>query len=185
MKKNILQFILLFVITGQILSCQTVKSTITDKSISEQDNFIPFLLPIDTEQALYDEIKTLFSDKVKLGVTFQFTSTGAIDVYINVFRKGYDRGHTLTNRKIFINDTFYPLVFEVDDTFFAVAKGGFPIWNVSRTDPENKRNDIVTEEKIPSLEERKKLRAIYQRSNVINHNTPIFQIDLEGNIINQ
>jgi len=150
-----------------------------------QDDFIPYLLPIDTEQALYDEIKILLLDKVELGLTFQFISTGAIDIYINIFRKGYDRDHVLTNRKVFINDTFYPLVFKVDDTFFAVAKGGFPIWNVSRTDPENKRNDIFTEEKIPSLEERRKLRAVYQRSNVIDHNTPILQIDLQGNIIHK
>ena len=181
MRKIIVNIILLIIVSSQILSCQTLRET----AVKEDNNFIPYLLPIETEEALYKEIKPILSESVLLGIRFEFINEGVINVYLNVFRNGYDRDHSLTNRKVFINDTFYPLVFDVDDTFYAVTQQGMPTWNVSRADPENRRKDIITNEKIPSLEERKKLRAVYQRSNKIKHNTPILQLDVKGDIVNQ
>ncbi len=173
--------ILLFTVSIQFLSCQTVKDvTIT----TQEDTFIPYILPIETEEAIYEKIKPLLLESVLLGVKFKHNTGGWIDIYIGVFRNGYDRDHNLTNRKIFINDTFYPLVFNVDYTFNAFSRGGFPLWNVSRADPKNKRNDISTVEKVPSLEERKKIRGVYKRDYILRHNSPILKIDLEGNIIN-
>jgi len=182
MKKKVLKIIILIVALSQSLSCKTLKS-VPSNTI---DNFIPYLLPIETEKAIYTNIQPLLADdSIKLGFTFEYSNQGVIYIYTNIFRKGYDRNHQLSHRKIFINDTFYPLVYSFDTTFYAVTQAGFPTWNVSREDPKNKRNDIVTYEKIPSLEERKKLRAVYQRSNNIEHNTPILQIDINGNIVNQ
>ncbi len=156
MRKLLLNIACLFIVSGQILSCQTIK-----KMTIEEDSFIPYLLPYDTEQAIYSKIKQLESESLLLGFTFQFTSNGAINIYLNKFQNGYDRDHKLSN--VFVNDIFYPLTFELDDTFFAESKGGYPVWNVSREDPKNKRNDIITEEKIQSLDKRKTLRAVYKK----------------------
>ncbi len=177
MKRTVLNIIFFVIIGSQITSCQTiVKSTLVE------DSFIPYLLPLETEKAIYEKIKDLSLENY-LGFTFEFNSDGTISIYTDIFKQKFGRDHTLTNRKIFVNDKFYPLVFNLDDTFYAESKGGFPAINVSRVDPKNKRNDIITEEKLSNLEQREKLRAVYKRRHILSHNEPILKIDVKGNLI--
>ena len=178
MKKVIINFILVLVLGFQTISCQ-----VYTKNAEKEDDFIPYVLPVETEQALYNELKPLLLKPFLFGIAFEFTQKGTIEVYINVFRNGYDVDHNLTNRKVFVNDTFYPLVFKLDRTFDAISKGGFPMWNITRNDPKNKRNSFITEEKIPSLKERKDKAAVYRREYILSHNTPIFKMNLKGNIV--
>ena len=63
-EKKVLKIIILIVALSQSLGCKTLKSVPSNNT----DNFIPYLLPIETEKVIYNNIQPLLADdSIKLG----------------------------------------------------------------------------------------------------------------------
>ena len=161
-------------------SCKTTKTGNT---------FIPYDVPFSTEKAIYNRIQQLQGAYKYIAFSFYFNDDTTIDVYMHADNKGYDIRHKLTNRKIFVNDRFYPLDFNLDQTFQMEMKNDIPIaekhcWTVVRP-----RSETYETIKIPSIEEREKLydnpdcslgRRLRQ---LLIDYQPILKINLKGQII--
>ena len=122
----------------------------------EKNSFIPYVLPLKIERMVYEELKLIPNDK-KIGVYFDYQKDGAIDVWLDTYSKGYDASAKLSNRKIFINDTFYPLVFDSDEIYQAKLVGNSIMVTKACHYKDRSKKETFTEIPLPSLSEREKM----------------------------
>jgi hypothetical protein len=157
--KRILKFSLLIL----VISCSTKKNVI-----------IPYLLDLSTEKSVYKEI--INSNK---NIVFYFESLpeNKIKIYLVSL---YDNDFLSTNRKLFINDKFYPVIFEHDYSFYSnLGNDGKPVtaFEVNKY----KFKDIP----IPTIQEREKNPDAYgyKRKLIIIDNSIYWIIDKKGKLI--
>ncbi len=155
------------------------------------NNFIPYLLPLETESAIFKEMSYIPSEK-KIAFYFDFEKNGSINIWADTFSNGYSKEVRLSNRKLFINDKFYPLVFSTDETFQAILEGGNIIVTKDCYYHKPDRKEVITEIIIPTISEREKLFPyidkepcqISQRRTIsMRHQGYLLTIDIKGNIV--
>ncbi|MGV3460638.1 MAG: hypothetical protein ACO1N9_09325 [Flavobacterium sp.] len=145
MKK--LQLLLLFV---TLVNCSSKKDA----------GFIGYLLSIDTEKSIYGEL--LKRNKNKPAI-FYLEHLPDSKIKIHLIEQSGD--FTSTNRKLFINDKYYPLIFETDYLFYTELKDGFPIVTTDKP---------VIKKSISSIKERTEnpdAYGIIKKVLVIEHST--------------
>ncbi len=183
MRKLVISKMIIVLITLLLIGCKSTQ----DKT----DRFIPYLLPLETEKAIFQEISYLSSEK-KIAFYFDFSNSGRIDIWVDTFSNGYNQTVKTSNRKIFINNKFYPLVFSLDEVFKAELKNGDIIVQKNCYYHKPDRKEIITTVSIPTLSEREKLFPyvdgepcqISQRKSIsMRHQGYLISTDLAGNII--
>lgn len=156
--------------------------------LNNKNDFIPYLLPLKTERVIYNKIKTIPKEK-HIAFSFHYNGDGTINVYVDIFSKGIDKEHKLTNRKLFINDQFYTLVFNLDETFRAELKDDNII--VEKVCSPRKGEETFEKINIPNLSEREKMfpykkvdcQIAQKRITSMRHDSPILKMDASGNVV--
>ncbi|WP_234859292.1 hypothetical protein [Aquimarina aquimarini] len=162
------------------------------KSIQDKNkNFIPYLLPLKIERAVFNGISYIPSKK-KIAFYFDFKDNGTIDIWADTFSQGYDQITKLSNRKLFINDKFYPLTFSSDETFQAILEDGHIVVKKNCYYHKPNRKEVITKINLPILSEREKLfpyiddepcQISQKRAISMRHQGYLLTIDTKGNLI--
>jgi hypothetical protein len=145
-------------------------------STRRNEKVIPYIVSIDAENSIYQTIKDLKQN----GIVFYFENVEDKKFKIHLIQDEVDI-YSFSNRKLFINDRFYPLVFDNDYKFFVKMENGYPI--VSKFEDETERNSSVI--KMPSIDERMKNKQLYikdSKKNIIDWST-YWVVDERGNLL--
>lgn len=134
-------FLILIIIN--LYSCSSVKKR----------NVIPYILSIDAENSIYQKIKNQNKEEVEF--YFERLSENKNKIHLRVNKS--NEKDEISNRKLFINDCFYPLIFDLDYLFYVKLKNNYPIVSIFEDEKELKSNEI----KMPSIEERVKNKMLY------------------------
>lgn len=138
---------------------------------------IPYFISTESEFSIYENIKNLKKDHI----VFYFENIGDKKFKIHLFNDNVEDQYSFSNRKIFINDTFYPLIFDTDYIFFVKTKNNYPV--ISKFNDDSERNFSII--KIPNIEERVKNSVQYLKDtkyNIIDFST-YWIIDNKGKLI--
>ncbi|TPN84383.1 hypothetical protein [Aquimarina algicola] len=174
----------LFIIFGSLaillISCKSTKTNNT---------FIPYELPFETEKVIYEEIQKLQGKYKHVAFTFDFNDDATIDVYMRTFKNSLSEYLKLSNRKVFINDQFYPLSFNLDQRFQMEMKKDIPIIEKHCWTNVRPRSETYETIPLPNIEEREKLfnhpdcSLGYRKRQLLIDYPPILKIDIKGHII--
>lgn len=144
---------------------------LTSCSVKKQAEMIPYVLDLNAEESIYNEI--LRSKGNGKNVFFvEFMS----DSMLKFSLLDIDNKEALiTNRKLFINDKFYPIVFETDYFFYTEIKGFKPV--VLNEDD----REIV----MPTIKERKRNigKYGYKKRVLIIDNSLYWIVNRKGELI--
>lgn len=145
------------------LSCSSVK----------QQSII-YLLDKTAEKSIYDKIN---KNDVK-SIAFYMMNSSDSTYRLYLMEDFNDDFILKTNRKLFINNQSYPLVFETDYLFYSETKDNTPI--ISVDDNENEQRKIT----IPPIDERYKNSDIYSfpRRYLMIHSY-FWVIDIHGKLV--
>lgn len=132
--------ILLLIVIVLTISCSTKRDIA----------LIGYLLAIDTEKSIYQEL--LNSGK---GETVVFYLEHLSDHQIKIHLLEEIGDFASTNRKLFINDKFYPLIFDTDYLFYTKLKANYPA--ITKEKSLSGQSTV----KIPTIEERDRNFKIY------------------------
>ncbi|WP_152640794.1 hypothetical protein [Flavobacterium sp. 316] len=137
-------------------------------------NTIPYLVNLETEKSIYKEI--LNKPKEDIAFLIENVSDKRFKIHLISFK---DKEIQLTNRKLFINDEFYPIIFYTDYLFYTQLKDNKPL--VSFEESKNVYKDIS----IPTIEEREKNNHLYglKRKSIIVDNSIYWIIDDKGKLV--
>ncbi|SCY14828.1 hypothetical protein SAMN02927916_1272 [Flavobacterium anhuiense] len=159
--KNIfrLSFVLLFI------SCTTIKTNNT---------VIPYLVDIGAEKSIYNEISKNRDRDVVFYV--EHLSDSTIKFHL-ISSNGND--FLRTDRKLFVNDKLYPIIFDTDYLFYSEMKDGKPIISMEVT--KNSYEEIP----IPSIEEREKNPELYgfKKKSIMIDNSIYWILDQKGKLL--
>lgn len=149
------------------LSCSTLQT----------NKIIPYLVSIETENSIYQMINNLNKEKI----VFYFENLPDSKFKIHLFKDGMNNKYSFSNRKLFINDRFYPIIFDTDYKFFVKTENNYPIISKFEDESEKKSNVV----KMPSINERIKNRNLYIRDSKINivDFSIYWIIDAKGNLL--
>lgn len=149
------------------INCSTINKTKT----------IPYILSIEAENSIYNTLKNLNKDSI----TFYFEALNDKKFKFSLLRKGNLEEYSFSNRKLFINDKFYPLILETDYIFFLDMKDDYPIISIFENEDEIKSNSI----KMPKIEERVKNKNLYLKDGrvPIIENNEYWIVDNKGGLI--
>ena len=139
-----------------------------------KETVIPYILSIEAEQSIY---KTIQMDKTKTALFF----VERIEMKKFKFHLLDSDNNVASNRKLFVNDRFYPLIFDTDYTFFVKMEGNYPI--VSKFENvDEKKSHIV---KMPEISERVKNKSLYLKDFKLPlmENTIYWIVDEKGNLL--
>lgn len=164
--KNIFNVIL---ISALFSACSSKKS----------NSIIPYFLNIDTEKNIYKKIQKFEQEDV----VFYLEIISKNSYKLHLIKSKGEEDFMKTNRKLFINDRFYPIIFETDYNFFIELKKDFPVVTKFRNELDGKGEKI----NIPPIEIRDKERDLfsYPKKQLILDNSIFWLIDNRGKIINQ
>lgn len=134
----------------------------------------PYLVSFEVEKSIYKYIE----NRGDTDVVFVFQNISDNIFKIHLLRN-VDNDLKLSDRKIFVNDTFYPLIFYTDFIFFTELENSKPIVTYEKV----KSNDSIIE--IPSIEIREKdiHNYGYKRNAFIIDNSIYWIIDSKGKLI--
>lgn len=146
--KNIIisNFVLLFI------SCTSLKDT---------TYAIPYIIDLNAEKSIYKEV--LKSTGKSIVFYIEHLSDSTLKFHLINFN---DKDLLATNRKLFINDKLYPIIFDTDYLFYSEMKDGHPIVSY-----EVKKN-IYQKIYIPTIQVREKNPELYgykKKSLIIDH----------------
>lgn len=154
-----LSFVLIFI------SCVTVKNN---------NAIIPYIIDISAEKSIYKEIFKL-EDK-NLFFYIEHLSDSSLKFYlINSNGKDFPK----TDRKLFVNDKLYPIIFDTDYLFYSEVKDGTPLVSY-----EVKKN-IYKEIPMPNIEKREKNPELYgyKKKSIIIDNSVYWILDKKGKLL--
>lgn len=138
------KYIIILVIFSFLFSCSAVRNDSKSKGI------IVYLLSSETEKSIYDLIQKYY--KKDNEVTFYINHQSSSRIKISLVKISQDDLIVAsTNRKLFINDTYYPLIFSTDFNFYTEMRDGNPL--ICETDRDKEVEKMI---KILSLNERMK-----------------------------
>ncbi len=160
---NKIYIIALLIITQFLSNCS-----------SQRNAVIPYILGIDTENSIYQSIKG--NDK---NISFYFEHLSKDKYKIHLAKS--DNKFLASNRKLFINDKFYPITLDTDYSFYVKSENNYPIISKFEDEDEKKSNVI----KIPDISERLKNKSLYLKDKItLNIDWSIYWIiDGNGNLL--
>ena len=138
-----------------------------------QDKIISYILDIEAENSIYQFIKNDSNDEK----AFYFENIGQKRIKIHLRKPFIDSSYS--NRKLFINDKLYPIIFDTDEYFYVKSENSFPI--INKYD-KNGNPEFI---KMPSISERMKNRDLYgksQKHSIIDWST-YWIVDEKGKLI--
>ncbi|WP_406845198.1 hypothetical protein [Flavobacterium soyae] len=143
-------------------------------SIKTNDTLIPYVIDIGAEKSIYNEISKVKHKDVVFYIEHLSDSTLKFHL-INSNGKDFLR----TDRKLFVNDKFYPIIFDTDYLFYSEMKDGKPI--VSLEVKKNSYEEIP----IPSIQEREKNPELYgfKKKSVMIDNSLYWILDRKGKLL--
>ncbi|WP_130734564.1 hypothetical protein [Flavobacterium sp. J27] len=150
-------------------------ATITSNLVNAQENTIAYLLDWETENAIYQYIE--FRKINKETITFEFENLDAQNIKIHLSQK--TTNDINSDRKLFINDRLYPIIFSTDNWFYTQTENNFPQVLKEIT------MDKTIQVPIPNLEERKKnaTQYGYYKKAVIRDWSFYWVVDKNGKLI--
>jgi hypothetical protein len=159
----------------KILILLTLTFLYSCSSLKARQNIIPYLFDIQTEKSIYDNIFSFKNDGT-VGFYLEYLQDSTYKIHLF---KGIDKKLEITNRKLFVNDRFYPLIFDTDYIFHIDTKDNYPI--VSSEEKLNEEKTI----KIPTIIERKKNLDLYGygKKLLIIDNSVYWIIDKKGKLL--
>lgn len=159
--KNIIisSFVLLFI------SCTSVKN---------KTYVIPYLIDVSAEKSIYKEV---FKSTEK-NIVFYIEHLSDSTLKFHLINSN-DKEFLETNRKLFINDKLYPIIFDTDYLFYSEMKDGQPIVSY-----EIKKN-IYEKIYIPTIQEREKNPELYgyKRKAIIIDHSIYWILDKKGKLL--
>jgi len=160
------KIILIIAIALCISSCAT----------TPKERNIPYSVSIDAEYSIFKAIQNLKQDKISFYL--EHISDDKFQIHL---LESINENYSFSNRKLFINDKFYPLIFDTDYLFFVKTENGYPIVTKFENDDEKKFEVIKT----PSISERFNNKSLYARDMKINRiDWSIYWIvDSKGNLL--
>ena len=120
---------------------------------------IPYILSIDVENSINSNIK----DIDKKNISFYLEILPENQYKIHLLKYKINESYSFSNRKIFINDRFFPLIFDLDYKFHVKMIDYYPI--VSKFTDESERN--LTTFKMPTTEERFINKSLYIKDRIL------------------
>ncbi len=163
----------------QILASIFIFCTLSLCKAQSSEKIIPYLLGIEAENTIYQFLKS--SDK-KDSIAFYMESLPDDKYKIYFLRLGIKNPNAnISNRKLFINDRFYPLILDTDYWFYVKMENNFPIVGKFENEDEKKSNYI----KIPPIEQRLKDKALILRDGKYpNYELTVnWTVDKKGNLV--
>lgn len=142
-----------------------------------RDKTIPYILSIDAEESIYKSLQSQNND----GLYFFFEHLPNNNFKIHLFEDGFNHEFYFSNRRLLINDRFYPIIFDTDYFFYLEKKDNIPVVLKFKNEDE-KQSETV---KIPTILERSKNRTLYaykKKHQIIDHSI-FWIVDLKGNLI--
>ena len=130
--------------------------SILSKANAQSNSIIPYLLDIETESSIYQFIKSQKQDSI----AFYFEKLENDRIKIHFTQKSLRTADS--NRKLFINDKYYSIIFDTDYQFYVKAENDFPIITKFKDDRE-REFEIV---KMPNIEERLKNKYLYAKDGI-------------------
>ena len=159
--KNIIisGFVLLFI------SCTSVKN---------ETYVIPYVIDVIAEKSIYKEV---FKSTEK-NIVFYIEHLSDSTLKFHLINSN-DKEFLATNRKLFINDKFYPIIFDTDYLFYSEMKDGQPIVSY-----EVKKN-IYEKISIPNIQVREKNPELYgyKKKSLIIDNSIYWILDKKGKLL--
>lgn len=161
--KTIITFVLIIICIG----CSSTK----DKKI------IPYLLNKNTEESIYNELLKLNENRI---VVFYLEHLPNSNFKIHLI-DGSDKDEFIsTNRQLFINNKFYPLIFDTDYFFYTDMENNYP--SIVSIDAKTLKETKIS---IPKIDERIKNPESYAstRKTLLIDNSFYWVIDNRGRLI--
>lgn len=143
-------------------------------STTNQKGIISYVVDISAEKSIYEVV----SQKSNICFYMQALGDSKFKIYLI---ENNDKEFLITNRKLFINNKFYPIIFESDYIFYSQVKDGKPMVSY-----EEQRN-IYKEIPMPSIEQREKQsdQYGYLRRRLIIDYAPFWIIDEKGKLVSK
>lgn len=137
-------------------------------------NTIPYLVNLETEKSIYKEI--LNKPKEDVAFFMESLSDKTFKIHLINFKSS---ALQITNRKLFVNNEFYPIIFYTDYLFYTELKGDKPL--VSFEESKNVYKNIS----IPTIEEREKNNHLYglKRKSIIIDNSIYWIVNNKGDLL--
>ena len=147
----------------------------TDIYSQESEQLHPYFLSTDAEYSIFKFIQNENKDEIEFRINEITENRIIFEVFTN--RKQINN----SNRKLFIDDRFYPINFMTDNFFRVIMEKDFPV--IHKVD-ENGENQIRM--KMPSVTERIKNKELYRDNTkpIIYCGKSIYWIvDKDGNLL--
>lgn len=134
---------------------------------------IPYVVDLNTEKSMYNEI--LKSDK---SIAFYIEHLSDETLKFHLITPN-DKEFLQSNRKLFINDKFYTLIFDSDYWFYSKMEVDKP--EVSFEAVKNVSKDMP----FPSIQEREKNSEVYgyKKKSIIIDNSIYWIVDKKGKLL--
>jgi hypothetical protein len=157
--KNIFGFSILVLLVG----CSSLK----------KETIIPYVVDLSTEKSIHKEIL-----KSRKDIVFYVEHLSDLTLKFHLISSN-DKEFLSSNRKLYINDKLYTLIFDTDYWFYSKAISNKPI--VSFEEQKNVYKDIF----IPSIEQREKNPQSYgyPKKAIIIDNSIYWIVDKKGKLI--
>ncbi|SIN69991.1 hypothetical protein SAMN04488055_0733 [Chitinophaga niabensis] len=142
-------------------------------STMKRSNVIPYVVDLNTEKSIYNEI---LRTKEDIAFFVEHLSDETLKFHLATL---YQKEFIQSNRKLFINDKFYPIVFDSDYWFYSKIKANKPVVTIEE------RKYVYKEIPMPSIQEREKSPHSYgypKKISVIDHSI-YWIVDKKGKLI--
>lgn len=143
-------------------------------SARKEGNIIGYLLAADTEKSIHDEL--LERGKGKPAIFYlEFLSDSQYKIHLLDESSEFE----ITNRKLFVNKEFYPIIFATDYLFYTELRDNYPVISLEKTLSE------YSNIKIPNIDERVRNPDIYgmPRKALIIDNSIFWIVDRNGRLV--
>ncbi len=139
-------------------------------------NTIPYLVNLETEKSIYKEILNM--PKEDISFLIENLSDKTFKIHLINFK---NNDLQITNRKLFVNNEFYPIIFYTDYLFYTELKDDKPIVSFEEKEGKYVYKDIT----IPTIEEREKNNHLYglKRKLIIIDNSIYWIVDNKGDLL--
>jgi hypothetical protein len=118
-------------------------------STTKRSTVIPYVVDLNTERSIYNEI---LKEKKDIAFLVEFLPDETLKFHLITPN---DKEFLKSNRKLFINDKFYPIIFYSDYWFYSKMKADKPVVSLEE------QKNIYKEIPMPDIREREKDPGAY------------------------
>jgi hypothetical protein len=123
---------------------------------SQNNAIIPYVFKIETENSIYEFIK----DKKQDSIAFYFERLESNKIKIHLIKKS--RRSADSNRKLFVSDKYYPIIFDTDYMFYVKSDNDFPVVTRFKNDRERESEIVI----LPNIDESLKSKTLYLKDGI-------------------